>query len=127
MDKIKIEYTRKKYWGITVSVDMRSCNPELIRDADKIKKFVDELCRLIKTRKFGECVVVNFGEKEEIQGYSMVQLVETSLVSGHFANKTNSAYVDVFSCKYFNPYEVADFCQKYFQAEEYLVDYVFRK
>jgi len=29
----------------------------------------------------------------------MIQLIETSLISGHFANLTNSAYIDIFSCK----------------------------
>ena len=39
----------------------------------------------------------------------MVQLIETSLISGHFANDTNSAYLDIFSCKGYDPAVVEEF------------------
>jgi hypothetical protein len=32
-----------------------------------------------------------------------VQLIETSLISAHFANLTNTVYLDVFSCKPYDP------------------------
>jgi hypothetical protein len=47
----------------------------------------------------------------------MVQFIETSLISGHFANFTNAAYVDIFSCKAYDPEQVARFSKKFFQAE----------
>ena len=68
-------------------------------------------------KRFGECTIVNFGEKEEIAGYSMTQLIETSLVSGHFANMTNAAYLDVFSCKFYDPQAVATKAKEFFDAE----------
>jgi S-adenosylmethionine/arginine decarboxylase-like enzyme len=46
----------------------------------------------------------------------MIQLIETSLISGHFANLTNSAYIDIFSCKAYDPDTVAEFTRKFFQA-----------
>jgi S-adenosylmethionine decarboxylase len=127
MDPIKEEYDKNNSWGITTSVDLHGCNPDFIRDAEKIKEFVKNLCDLIEVKIFGECIVVHFGEKEEIQGFSMVQLIESSLVSGHFANKTNNAYLDIFSCKYHNPYKVAEFCKEFFEAKDYTLNYLFRK
>ena len=85
-----------KAWGICTAVDLQGCNPALIRDAEAIKRYVIELCDLIGMKRFGECQVVNFGEGR-VAGYSMVQLISTSLISGHFANDTNSAYLDIFS------------------------------
>lgn len=126
-DKIKSEFEKDNNWGITTSIDLYSCNFDFIRDEKKIKEFVSELCGLIKVKKFGECVVVNFGEGEEIQGYSMVQLIETSLISGHFANKTNNVYLDIFSCKYHDPEEIANFAKKFFQAEKHILHFTFRK
>ena len=76
-----------------------------------------KLCDLIKMKRFGECQVVRFGVDERVQGYSMVQLIETSLISGHFANLTNAAYIDIFSCKPYDPEEVARFTQAFFEAE----------
>lgn len=126
-DKIKSEFDKSNNWGITTSVDLYFCNPDFIRNENKIKEFVFQLCDLINVKKFGECVIVNFGEREAIQGYSMVQFIETSLISGHFANKTNKAYVDIFSCKYHNPEEVANFSKKFFQAKKYILHFTFRK
>jgi S-adenosylmethionine/arginine decarboxylase-like enzyme len=104
-------------WGLLTSLDLYDCNPDTIRDAEKIKKYVVELCDLIEMKRFGECQVVHFGEDERVAGYSMIQLIETSLISGHFANLTNAAYIDIFSCKPYDPERVAEFTKRYFQSE----------
>jgi S-adenosylmethionine/arginine decarboxylase-like enzyme len=104
-------------WGLLTSLDLYGCNPETIRDSEKIRQYVMELCELIGMKRFGECQVVHFGQDERIAGYSMVQLIETSLISGHFANLTNAAYIDIFSCKPYEPEQVAQFTHEFFQAE----------
>ena len=106
-------------WGLLSSVDIRNCNPETIRSAEKIKAFVIELCDRIKMRRYGECQIVHFGEDEKVAGYSMTQLIETSLVSGHFANAANTAYIDVFSCKFYEPRQVAEFAVAFFEGSDY--------
>ena len=108
-------------WGVLTSLDIYDCDPQIIRDKDKIRQFVIELCNLIDLKRFGECTVVHFGEDERVAGYSMVQLIETSLISGHFANKTNAAYIDVFSCKPYDSQEVARFSKGYFRGESITV------
>lgn len=104
-------------WGIASSIDIYDCNPETIRDADKIKTFVKELCELIEMKRFGETMVVHFGEDEKVAGFSMVQLIETSLISAHFANLTNTVYLDVFSCKVYELSDVRDFAVKFFEGK----------
>ena len=104
----------KKVWGIASSIDIYDCNPVKIRDEEAIRRFVAELCELIEMKRFGETQVVHFGEDERVAGYSMVQLIETSLISAHFANMTNAVYLDVFSCKPYDPEIVKDFSQNYF-------------
>nr|MBN2276591.1 S-adenosylmethionine decarboxylase [candidate division Zixibacteria bacterium] len=101
-------------WGMACSFDIYDCNPEIIRDARKIKQFVIELCDLIEMKRFGETQVVHFGEDEKVAGYSMVQLIETSLISAHFANLTNTTYLDVFSCKSYDPDKVKEFAVRFF-------------
>ena len=101
-------------WGIASAIDIYDCDPESIRDAEGIKRFVRELCDLIEMRRFGETQVVHFGEDERVAGYSMVQLIETSLISAHFANESNATYLDVFSCKPYDPEVVQRFAQEYF-------------
>jgi S-adenosylmethionine/arginine decarboxylase-like enzyme len=87
----------------------------LIRDAEHIRRYVAELCDLIRMQRFGECQVVDFGSGR-VAGYSMVQLISTSLISGHFANDTNSAYLDIFSCKGYDPIVVEEFSKDFFRA-----------
>ena len=104
-------------WGLLSSLDVYGCNPEIIRDAEKIRQYVIELCDLIGMERFGECQVVHFGKDERVEGHSMIQFIETSLISGHFANATNAAYIDIFSCKPYEPDQVARFSKQFFQAE----------
>jgi len=124
---LKENFEKKNVWGLLTSVDLYDCNPELIRDAEAIKRYVNELCQLIEMKKFGDTQVVDFGEDERVSGFSMTQLIETSLISGHFANLTNAAYIDIFSCKYYDPQVAADFTQKFFQAKEIKIHYILRK
>ena len=105
-------------WGLLSCIDLYECDPETIRDAEKITLFVSELCKLIEMKRFGETQVVHFGEDERVAGFSMIQLIETSLISAHFANASNATYLDVFSCKLYDPQIVADFAKKFFKAKE---------
>ncbi|HUS39127.1 MAG TPA: S-adenosylmethionine decarboxylase [Pirellulales bacterium] len=113
-DEVMATAAREDAWGIASAIDIYDCDPELIRDAAAIRRFVAELCDLIEMKRFGETQVVHFGEDERVAGYSMVQLIETSLISGHFANQTNAVYLDVFSCKPYNPQIVREFSQEFF-------------
>jgi len=112
----------KNAWGLACSFDIYDCNPEIIRDAEAIKRFVIELCDLIEMKRFGECVVVNFGEDERVAGFSMTQLIETSLISAHFANASNATYLDVFSCKPYDPEVVEKFALNYFGGSRCLTN-----
>lgn len=121
------DFQASKAWGISTAIDLHNCDPVLVRSADAIKQFVVELTDLIDVTRFGECTVVHFGEKPEIAGFSMTQLIETSLVSGHFVNETNDIYLDVFSCKYYDPDVAADFAKTFFKAHDVKVQPLLRK
>ena len=108
----------KPPWGLLSCIDLYDCDPKIIRDAETIKAFVVQLCDLIKMKRFGETRVIHFGEDERVAGYSMTQLIETSLISAHFANQTNTTYLDVFSCKAYDPEVVAEFAKRFFNAKK---------
>ena len=105
-------------WGWQLVLNLYDCKSELITSAEVIKRFVVELCELIRMRRFGEPTIVNFGDEPRVAGYSLVQLIETSNICGHFANESNAAYLDIFSCKAFDPQVAADFCVATFEAKE---------
>ena len=103
-------------WGMSTSVDLQNCDPDAIRSRDHIRDYVVRLCELIEMRRFGECQIVHFGEGR-VAGFSMLQLIETSLISGHFANDSNRAYLDIFSCKPYDPAVVEQFSREFFSRQ----------
>jgi len=123
----KQEFDAINAWGILTSIDIHNCDPNFIRDAAKIKEFVIQLCDLIEMKRFGDPVIVHFGEDERVAGYSMTQLIETSLISAHFANQSNNVYLDIFSCKYYEPEIAAEFSKNFFLGSEYNINVVLRK
>jgi S-adenosylmethionine decarboxylase len=116
-DCSRTEPSGKLPWGLLSCIDLYECDPNIIRDAEAIKKFVVQLCDLIKMKRFGETQVIHFGEDERVAGFSMTQLIETSLISAHFANQSNTTYLDVFSCKTYDAEIVAEFAKKFFKAK----------
>ncbi len=124
---IRDEAIRQNVWGLASAIDIYECDPETIRDADLIRKFVIELCDLIEMKRYGETQVIHFGEDERVAGFSMVQLIETSLISAHFANQSNAVYLDVFSCKPYAPEVVREFAQDYFGGLRSTLNVTLRK
>lgn len=114
-------------WGLLTSIDIHQCNPDYIRSRRKIKEFVIALCHLIKMKRYQEPVIVHFGKDKKVAGYSMTQFIETSLISAHFANQTNHLYLDIFSCKSYNPKEAAEFSRNFFQGKDYTLNTIYRK
>ncbi len=126
-NNLKEEYEATEGWGLLSSIDLHSCNPNLVRSESKIKEFVKQLCALLNLRRFKETIMINFGSDERVAGFSMAQLIDTSLISGHFVNKTNNIFLDVFSCKFYNPIQAAKFAKQFFQAKDYQLNYLIRE
>jgi S-adenosylmethionine decarboxylase len=115
------------YWGISSSIDLYECDLALMQNADAIREFVKILCDRIKMRRYGETQVVHFGDDPRVTGFSMTQLIETSLISAHFADASCAIYLDVFSCAPYEPEEAAKFAAKYFKARAYNINVVYRR
>lgn len=117
-----------EYWGISSSIDLYECDLSLMQDAEAIREFVKILCDdQIKMKRYGDTQVVFFGDEPCVQGFSMTQLIETSLVSAHFADASRAIYLDVFSCAPYEPEEAALFAAAFFKAAKYNVNFVYRK
>lgn len=120
------KYNKENQWGLQTSIDLRGCDPQKIASGEYITKFSIDLCDYIDMKRFGEPIVVRFGADPRVQGYSLAQLIETSLISGHFAEDTNRAFIDVFSCKEYPPKKVAEYCKEYFGATDVEYTVIFR-
>ncbi len=118
-DSFMRQFEETGAWGIDTNLDLHDCDPDIIRDGEAIRAFTYELCDRLNVKRFGDPIIVNFGEDERVAGYSLVQLIETSLISGHFANLTNRVYLDIFSCAYYDPEEAARYAAEFFKAKSY--------
>ncbi len=119
--------SKQEYWGLSSCIDLYECDLSLMQNADAIKDFVRRLCEKIGMRRFGETHVVNFGDDPRVAGFSMMQLIETSLVSAHFANASCAIYLDVFSCAPYDPEAVVQFAADFFKAKRHHLHVVERR
>lgn len=118
-------YEANKCWGIVASVNVYGCNPEYIKTPAKIQEFVDALCNEIKMVKHGPTLIERFAEGA-LEGYSAMQFIETSSITLHFDETENRAFIDVFSCKYFDPETAKKFSQTFFEGASSSVVHLLR-
>ena len=116
-----------EYWGVSACIDLYECELTLMQNAGAVREFVRLLCDRIKMRRYGETQVVFFGDEPRVQGFSMTQLIETSLISAHFADASRAIYLDVFSCAPYDAENTAKFAAEYFKAERYELQVVHRR
>jgi S-adenosylmethionine/arginine decarboxylase-like enzyme len=110
---------KKEIYGYELILDLYGCNSEVIASKKKLQEYVDKLCKLIKMRKFGKTLIPYFGQaKAYTKGYSLVQLIETSSIVGHFSDLWGRAYINIFSCKKFDHKLAKEFSRKFFSAKK---------
>ena len=86
---------------------------------ENIKKWNIELVNTIKMVAYGKPIIEHFAtHSHKAEGYTLLQMIETSNIAAHFSENTGQAYIDVFSCKAFENDDVIQVCQKYFKPVE---------
>jgi S-adenosylmethionine/arginine decarboxylase-like enzyme len=105
-----------KSWGYHLILDCSGCQD--IDDKDQIYNFVKDLIQQIDMIAHGEPVIEYLLPGEPNQGYSLMQLITTSNICGHFMELDGTAYFDVFSCKEFNPATVKKVVKHYFNPKK---------
>jgi len=108
--------TALRTWGKHLILDAAGCSPKMIGSATVITSFARSLVKRIDMVPFGSPQVVMFGTGIK-KGYTLVQLIETSNITAHFVEENNSMYLDVFSCKDFDPQVVEEAVKEYFDAQ----------
>ncbi|UCG35330.1 MAG: S-adenosylmethionine decarboxylase [Candidatus Omnitrophota bacterium] len=109
---------KNKVFGYELILDLRDCDSTVISSQKKLQEYVDTLCKLIKMKKYGKALIPYFGEKEAFtKGYSLVQLIETSSITGHFSEFWGTAYINIFSCKAYDHELAKKFTKEFFGAK----------
>jgi S-adenosylmethionine/arginine decarboxylase-like enzyme len=87
-------------------------------DPEYIKHFTKELVRMVEMIAYGEPQLVHFADNTDKAGWTVIQLIETSSIVGHFLDHNGDLYLDVFSCKDFKEQVVTDLIQQFFSPDE---------
>ena len=117
----------KKVFGYALMLDLYDCDLDVMRSRNKCKQYIDELCRLIDMKKYGKTMISYFGlQKPHTKGYSLMQFIETSSITGHFSEKWRISYLDIFSCKPFDHRLAKSFTKQFFGARRLKARFVVR-
>jgi S-adenosylmethionine/arginine decarboxylase-like enzyme len=104
------------YWGYHLILNCSKCVPHTIRSHANIETFSNELVKRIDMVAYGRPQIVHFGTGNKA-GYTLIQLIETSNIAGHFVEETDDIYLDVFSCKPFEQDTVTQTVNQYFSPK----------
>lgn len=114
-------------FGWELVMDLYECDHGLISDEESIKKFARDLCAVIGMKPYGEPLTPYFGENQEhTKGYSLVQFIETSSITGHFSEKKGAAYINIFSCMEYDVDTAENFTKEFFKAKRVNSRYIIR-
>lgn len=109
-------------YGYELILDLHGCDAQLF-DRDHINRFFTELCILIEMEKcdvhFWDDVGVPLEERQTLphtKGTSAVCFILTSTIVVHTLDLLRAVYVNIFSCKSFDPDAAADFTTRWFRA-----------
>ncbi len=109
-------------YGYELVLDLHDCNPEKFNRAD-IGGYFTELCRRISMEKcevhFWDDVGVPPQDRQTLphtKGTSAVCFILTSSIVIHTLDELHAVYVNIFSCKEFDPVLAAKFTEEWFQA-----------
>jgi S-adenosylmethionine/arginine decarboxylase-like enzyme len=112
------------YWGYHLMLDCSGCTG--IDDRDNIYKFIKDLVPRIDMQAHGEPVIEHLLPGDPKQGYSLMQLITTSNICGHFMELDGTAYFDIFSCKEFSIELAQNIVREYFAPKKMRVNYITR-
>jgi S-adenosylmethionine/arginine decarboxylase-like enzyme len=100
-------------WGMMAAIDLHGCDRDRLEDPETIRRFVPTVIDATGMRANGPLMIERFGEGE-LEGWSAMQFIETSSLTIHTDEFGDRCYVDVFSCKPFDPEQAAAIAEQHF-------------
>ena len=125
--------TRRKVYGYELILDMHGCNVSTF-NRECLDGFFRKICKAIKMEKcdryFWDDVGVPKHERQtspRTKGTSAVQFILTSTIIIHTLELTETAYVNIFSCKEYDTELAAKITREWFGAKEFTARLVKRR
>ncbi|MHA2427563.1 MAG: S-adenosylmethionine decarboxylase [Candidatus Hermodarchaeia archaeon] len=105
-------------YGLEATIDFHGCDTVKIT-TDNLKEFVTQVIRLSDMKPHGDPVIWEDLEATEphLTGISIFQWIQTSDIVIH-ALTTGLVLFNLFSCKPFDPQQIADFGKDFWKANK---------
>jgi S-adenosylmethionine/arginine decarboxylase-like enzyme len=100
-------------WGMLAAIDLKGCDRSRLADPDRIRRFVGSVIEAIGMRAHGPLALDRFGDGD-LEGWSAMQFIETSSITLHADEVSARCFVDVFSCRAFEPTIAAGIAVEHF-------------
>jgi S-adenosylmethionine/arginine decarboxylase-like enzyme len=100
-------------WGMLAAIDLHEGDRARLADPTCIRSFVPEAIKAIGMRAHGPLIVERFGD-DELEGWSALQFIETSSITIHADEVFGRCFVDIFSCRPFDPDVAATIAVRHF-------------
>lgn len=116
------------YWGYHLILDCAGCDIKRVTNSAILRDFIETLVRDIDMVAYGEPIIEHFATHDpDKAGYSLVQLIETSSITGHFVDKNGDGYIDIFSCKPYSNDDVIRLVKEFFNPKSIRVTFLTRQ
>jgi S-adenosylmethionine/arginine decarboxylase-like enzyme len=112
-------------WGYHLMLDCGGC--QNIDNKENIYNFIKDLVPSINMIAHGEPIIEYLLQGDPKQGFSLMQLITTSNICGHFMELDGTAYFDIFSCKEFDLKLAEDIVRKYFKPSSVKLNFITRQ
>jgi len=114
---------KSKNYGKELILDLHDCDPKKF-NRKMIGKYFKDLCDLIDMERHDVHWWDDVGLPPEerqtlphLKGTSAIQFITTSNVTIHTLDILKSVYLNIFSCKEFDPRVAAEFSRKFFKGK----------
>lgn len=128
-----VENLEKKAYGYELILDLHSCDASRFT-RDSIDNFFTELCELIDMERcevhFWDDVGVAVEDQQTLphtKGTSAVCFILTSSIVVHTLDLLGAVYINIFSCKPFDPVVARQFTEEWFGSKRCHQSFLTRK
>lgn len=123
----------KDGYGKELILDLHNCNPDKFT-RESIGQYFIDICELIDMQRadlhWWDDLDLPEDEREtepHLKGTSAIQFIKTSNITIHTLDILKNVYLNIFSCKDFDPQVAKDFSEKWFEGQAVTHQVIIRK
>jgi hypothetical protein len=125
-------YTKSKQhstWATHTSIDLHDCSYSVVRSKHEVKRFLRKLCDHLGVTPYGDPeFLYHYSGNGYTAGLSAVQQANGHTDITIRVNESgDNMHIDIFSCKSYDPYDIAHKAQRFFKAYDMTVNVSYRK